>query len=378
MKRVLVLAACAAGLLADTAGATSLRVDQERQLMKRCQMQQMLSQQAGVYNAMFLEMSEGNQTKETVETEIDPDCPEKYTTNTALPHAQLPDDGKGNFTHTPKRLKKMNDDEMSEMRKSGRELEKAMLNETIAKFWLDRETKELKDRVSAAIVCMEGARIATREAYMSFNRSETIRATNSMLNEGINKTECSQEKVDFIIPQRKKVNAVKAKYDVAKEIRVSTEKQLVALDKRRFESAETMCTKLEKEAAIVQQQVIVRLAKIANDTKAVKTAVANPQPGQDVDAMMESIVLGNGAAAARKQLLDAIRKQAVHVCERNRVLRIERGLPSNETDPEIFKTVSHSIIYRNLNDLRIKAEKASETAKKMRMRAGLYKITASN
>ena len=87
-----------------------------------------------MYNAMFLEMSEGNQTKETVETEIDPDCPEKYTTNTALPHAQLPDDGKGNFTHTPKRLKKMNDDEMSEMRKSGRELEEAMLNETIAKF----------------------------------------------------------------------------------------------------------------------------------------------------------------------------------------------------------------------------------------------------
>lgn len=377
MKRILVFAACAAGLLVDGGEATSLRVEQERQMMKRCQMQQMLSQQANVYNAMFLEMSSGNQTKEKVEAEIDPDCPEKYKTNTELPHAQLPHDGQGNFSHTPKRLKQLNDEEMLEMRETGRQLEKAMLNETIAKYWLDRETKELKDRVSAAIVCMEGARIATREAYLSFNRSETIRATNSMLNEGINKTKCSQEKVDLIIPQRKKINAVKARYDVAKAIRVSTEKQFVALDKRRFEAAETMCTKLEKEAAVVQQQVYVRLAKIANDTKAVKMAVANPQPDQDVDAMMESIVLGNGAAAARKQLLDAIRKQALHVCERNHVLRIERGLPSNETGTEIFTTLSHSIIYKNLNELRMNAEKASDEAKKIRIKAGLYKI-ASN
>ena len=116
------------------------------------------------------------------------------------------------------------------------------------------------------------------------------------------------------------------------------------------------------------------LVKIANDTKAVKAAVANPDPDQDVDDMIQAIILGNRAAAQRKMLLQAIRKQMVHVCERDTQLKIERGIGNNSTDPEVFTTVSHKVIYKNLDLLRQKAEIASQAAMEMRKKAGLFKL----
>ena len=106
----------------------------------------------------------------------------------------------------------------------------------------------------------------------------------------------------------------------------------------------------------------------------VKAAVANPQPDQDVDDMIQSIILGNRAAAQRKMLLQAIRKQMVHVCERDTRLKIERGIGNNSTDPEVFTTVSHKVIYKNLDLLRQKAELASQAAMEMRKKAGLFKL----
>ena len=90
--------------------------------------------------------------------------------------------------------------------------------------------------------------------------------------------------------------------------------------------------------------------------------------------MIQAIVLGNRAAAQRKMLLQSVRKQKVHVCERDTQLKIERGIGNNSTDPEVFTTVSHKVIYKNLDLLRKKAELASQAAMEMRKKAGLYKL----
>ena len=95
-----------------------------------------------------------------------------------------------------------------------------------------------------------------------------------------------QDKVKEIIPIRRLVNRRKIIYKLAVEVRTSIENQFRALDKRRFEVAEDMCKKLKAEEKLNVKTVMIRLIKIANDTKAVKAAVANPQPDQDVDDMI--------------------------------------------------------------------------------------------
>lgn len=308
-------------------------------------------------------------------SQIDEDCPDKFKAATGLAHAQMEGtDHPKNFTITPKRLKKLNDDEITEMVAKGKVLEKAVLNETKAKYFLNQAEDELLDRTKAAVICMESAHIATREGFEGWARNDTIDAIDAMLKEAINKTSCAQEKVDSIIPIRKLVNQRKAIYKVAVEIRTSYENQFRALDKRRFQVAEDMCKKLTAEEKLNVRTVMIRLSKIANDTNAVKEAVANPKPDQDLDDMIQAIILGNRAAAQRKMLLQSIRKQKVHVCERDTQLKIERGIGNNSTDPEVFTTVSHKVIYKNLDLLRKKAEMASNAAMEMRKKAGLYKL----
>ena len=309
------------------------------------------------------------------ESKIDPDCPDKFKKSTSVAHAQIEGmDNATNFTVTPKRLKKLNDDEITEMIAKGKVLEKAMLNETKAKYFLNQAEDELLDRTKAAVICMESAHIATREGFEGWARNDSINSIDAMLKEAVNKTGWAQEKVDQIIPIRKLINQRKAIYKIAVEIRTSYENQFRALDKRRFQVAEDMCKKLTAEEKLNVRTVILRLSKIANDTKAVRDAVANPQPDQDLDDMIQAIVLGNRAAAQRKMLLQSVRKQKVHVCERDTQLKIERGIGNNSTDPEVFTTVSHKVIYKNLDLLRKKAELASQAAMEMRKKAGLYKL----
>lgn len=344
--------------------------EEQAAFLTRCEQKHQLRVQARYFTSSFLELSGNvNRPEESV---VDPDCPEEYHALNGSAHAQFEVDGKHNFTHTPERLQQLNHDELSEMKEAARQLEVAMRNQSIAKFWLDRAQKELKDRIAAATVCMNSARVAVNEAFENFNRKDSVKSIDAMLSEGVNKTECSQEKVDQIIPQRKLVNAKQAEYDLATAIRVNTEKHLRALDKRRFDAAEEMCRKLMQEEKSTKKTVLIRLAKIVNDTRAVRLAVEKPQPGQDTEAMLESVVLGNRAAAKRKMLLEQLRKQAAHVCERDRVLRLERGLGSNETTVEVFKTIDHSIKYKDLAKLRTEAEIASDEARKMRVKAGLF------
>ena len=78
-----------------------------------------------------------------------------------------------NWTITPKRLKKLNDDELIEMVLKGKELEKAMLNETKAKR-LNQAEDELLDRTKATVVCMSSAHIATREGFEGWSRNDSI------------------------------------------------------------------------------------------------------------------------------------------------------------------------------------------------------------
>lgn len=309
------------------------------------------------------------------ESKIDPDCPDKFKAATGLAHAQFEGtDHPKNWTITPKRLKKLNDEELTEMVLKGKQLEKAMLNETKAKYFLNQAEDELLDRTKAAVMCMSSAHIATREGFEGWSRNDSLKSIDGMLNEAVDKTTCAEDKVKEIIPVRHLVNRRKAIYKVAVEVRTSIENEFRALDKRRFQVAEEMCKKLTAEEKLNVKTVMIRLIKIANDTKAVKAAVANPQPDQDVDDMIQAIILGNRAAAQRKMLLQAVRKQMVHVCERDTQLKIERGIGNNSTDPEVFTTVSHKVIYKNLDLLRQKAELASQAAMEMRKKAGLFKL----